>query len=68
MAVPQARISCLIPYGFVNSQSAALIPADRLLQLPTAPDTLKDMLIYNTQWWADNRDAVLARWNKFLLG
>ena len=68
MAAPQARISCLIPYGFVNSKSAALIPADRLPQLPTAPDTLKDMLIYNTGWWADNRDAVLARWNKFLLG
>ena len=68
MAVPQARLSCLIPYGFVNSKSAALIPADRLSQLPTAPDTLKDMLIYNTGWWADNRDAVLARWNKFLLG
>lgn len=68
MAAPQARISCLIPYGFVNSKSAALIPADRLPQLPTAPDTLKGMLIYDTGWWADNRDAVLARWNKFLLG
>ena len=51
----------------MNSKSAALIPADRLPQLPTAPDTLKGMLIYNTEWWADNRDAVLARWNKFLL-
>lgn len=68
MAVPQARISYLIPYGFVNRKSAALIPADRLPQLPTAPDTLKELLIYNTQWWADNRDTVLGRWNKFLLG
>ena len=68
MAAPQARISCLIPYGFVNSQSAALVPPDRLPLLPTAPDTLKDLLIYNTAWWADNRDAVLGKWNKFLLG
>jgi len=68
MAVPQARISFLIPYGFVNNKAAALIPADRLTQLPTAPETKKNLLIYNTAWWADNRDTVLARWNKFLLG
>ena len=68
MAVPQARLSYLIPYGFVNNKSAALMPADRLPLLPTAPDTKKDLLVYDSAWWADNRDAVLARWNKFLLG
>ena len=68
MAVPQARLSCLIPYGFVNGKSAAPIPADRLSQLPTAPGVLKDMLICNMRWWTDNRDAALARWNRFLLG
>ncbi len=41
---------------------------DRLPQLPTASGTLKDLLICNTQWWAHNRDAVLDRWNDFLLG
>lgn len=68
MAVPQARLSCIIPYGFVNNQSAALVPPDRLAQLVTAPEIKKDMLRYDSLWWADNRDAVLARWNKFLLG
>jgi putative spermidine/putrescine transport system substrate-binding protein len=68
MAVPQARISYLIPYGFVNSKAAALIPPERLKQLPTAPDILKDLLIYDVAWWTDNHDAVLDRWNKFLLG
>lgn len=68
MAAPQARISLLIPYGFVNNKAAALIPADRLAQLPTAPEIKKNLLIYDTAWWADNRDTVLARWNKFLLG
>jgi putative spermidine/putrescine transport system substrate-binding protein len=68
MAVPQARLSYIIPYGFVNNNSAALMPPDRLTQLPTAPETKKDLLVYNSAWWADNRDAVLARWNKFLLG
>ena len=68
MAVPQARISYLIPYGFVNRKAAALIPPDRLTQLPTAPETLSQMLIYNVGWWTDHRDEVLAKWNKFLLG
>jgi putative spermidine/putrescine transport system substrate-binding protein len=67
MAIPQARISHIIPYGFVNNKSAALIPPDRLPQLPTAPDIKKDLLIYNTAWWTDNRDAVIARWNKFVI-
>ena len=68
MAVPQARLSYIIPYGFVNNQSAALMPPERLSQLPTSPDIKKHLLIHNTAWWADNRDAVLSRWNKFLLG
>jgi putative spermidine/putrescine transport system substrate-binding protein len=67
MAVPQARISYLIPYGFVNNKSAALVPEERLKQIPTAPDMKKELLIYDSAWWADNLDAVEARWNKFVL-
>lgn len=67
MAAPQARLSSLIPYGFVNDKAAAMLPASRLAQLPTAPELKQDLLVYDTAWWADNRDAVLARWNKFLL-
>ncbi len=67
MAVPQARISYIIPYGFVNNKTAALIPPDRLAQLPTAPDIKKDLLIYDTKWWTDNQDAVHDHWNKFIL-
>jgi putative spermidine/putrescine transport system substrate-binding protein len=67
-AVGQARLSYIIPYGFVNNQSAAMMPPDRLAQLPTAPDIKKNLLVYNSGWWADNRDEVQGRWNKFLLG
>ena len=38
MAVPQARLSSLIPYGFVNNKSAGYLSAERLRVLPTAPD------------------------------
>jgi putative spermidine/putrescine transport system substrate-binding protein len=67
MAEPQARLSSLIPYGFVNDGAAELLPADRLSILPTAPAIKKQMLIYDTGWWAENTDAVLAKWNSFLL-
>jgi putative spermidine/putrescine transport system substrate-binding protein len=67
MAAPQARLSMLIPYGFVNDGAAKLVPAERLAQLPTAPDIKKQLLVYDSDWWGNHRDAVLARWNKFLL-
>jgi putative spermidine/putrescine transport system substrate-binding protein len=67
MAIPQARLSMLIPYGFVNNKSTDSIPADRLTILPTAPDIKSKLLIHDSQWWADNRDAVLAKWNSWIL-
>jgi putative spermidine/putrescine transport system substrate-binding protein len=67
MAVPQARIAMLIPYGFVNNGAAEHISAERLKVLPTAPDFKKLMFVYNSQWWADNRDKVLEKWASWLL-
>jgi putative spermidine/putrescine transport system substrate-binding protein len=68
LAESQARLSSLIPYGFVNNASAALLSPERLKILPTAPDIKKQMIIYDTAWWAANTDAVLSKWNEFLLG
>lgn len=67
LPIPQARLSMLIPYGFVNDKAAEYIPAERLKMLPTAPDIKKQMLIYDSQWWADNRDKVLDKWNSWIL-
>ena len=67
LPVPQARLSMLIPYGFVNSKAVDYIPPERLKLLPTAPDIRKQMYVYNSEWWADNRDKVLSRWAGFLL-
>lgn len=67
MPVPQARLSMLIPYGFVNNKAVDYLPADRLKVLPTAPDIKKQMYVYNSEWWADNRDKVISRWASFLL-
>ncbi len=68
LPISQARLSMLIPYGFVNSLATKYIPPERLAVLPTAPAIAKHLLIYDSAWWAKNRDAVLAKWPGFLLG
>jgi putative spermidine/putrescine transport system substrate-binding protein len=67
MAIPQARISFGIPYGSVNSQSNQYIPPERLAVLPTAPDIKTRLVSYNYDWWIENRDTVVGRFNKWLL-
>ncbi len=68
MPVPQARLSSLIPYGFVNAKSAAYMTAEQMKILPSAPDIRAQLVTYNYQWWADNRNTVIDRFNKWLLG
>jgi putative spermidine/putrescine transport system substrate-binding protein len=67
LPIPQARLSMLIPYGFVNTEAVEYIPAERLAQLPTAPDIKELMFQFNVDWWVENRDAVLERWNEWIL-
>lgn len=64
---PQAAFSTLIPYGFVNGKAAELIPEVQLAELPTAP-ALRPMLFQRDEvWWAQNREAVIERWNEWIL-
>jgi putative spermidine/putrescine transport system substrate-binding protein len=68
LAAPQARLSSLITYGFVNNKAAALLPPERLKLLPTAPDTKPRLINYDAAWWSANLDAVKNKWAGFLLG
>jgi putative spermidine/putrescine transport system substrate-binding protein len=63
----QARLSMLIPYGFVNSQATKYLSAERLKKLPTAPAIRERLFVYNSQWWADNTDAVAKKWASWVL-
>jgi putative spermidine/putrescine transport system substrate-binding protein len=67
MAVTQARLSMLIPYGFVNSGAASLLSPERLKVLPTAPAIRDRLFVFNSQWWADNVDAVSRKWASWVL-
>jgi putative spermidine/putrescine transport system substrate-binding protein len=67
MPIPQARLSSLIPYGFSNGKAAEYLPAKQLEQLPSAPAIKNRLVPYNYDWWVDNRDTVIGRWNKWIL-
>lgn len=67
LPVSQARLSYLIPYGSVNSLSVDLMTPEQLESLPTAPAYLEKMFIRNIDWWVENREAVLSRWNEWIL-
>jgi putative spermidine/putrescine transport system substrate-binding protein len=67
MAIPQARLSMLIPYGFVNSRSGEYLTEQQLSVLPSAPAIRSQLVPYDYDWWVDNRDMVVGRWNKWIL-
>jgi putative spermidine/putrescine transport system substrate-binding protein len=67
LPVCQARLSMLIPYGFVNSAATKYLSAERLKVLPTAPEIRSRLFVYNSQWWADNFDAVSKKWASWVL-
>ncbi len=67
LPVSQARLSYLIPYGSVNNASAALMSPEQLENLPTAPAYLEKQFVRNIDWWVENRDAVIERWNEWIL-
>ena len=67
MPIPQARLSMLIPYGFVNSKSVEYLNEKQLGVLPSAPTIKSQLVPYNYDWWVDNRDTVVGRWNKWIL-
>ena len=67
MAIPQARVSLGIPYGSVNGNSNQYIPPERLAVLPSGSDIRTKLVNYDYDWWIENRDTVVNRFNKWLL-
>jgi putative spermidine/putrescine transport system substrate-binding protein len=67
MAIPQARLSKLIPYGSVNHGSNQYMTEQELSSLITAPPIVDQLFVFDSAWWADNLDAVLERWNEWIL-
>ncbi|MEZ5925782.1 MAG: extracellular solute-binding protein [Hyphomicrobiaceae bacterium] len=61
-----------ISYGPARRSSSALVGKhaelgiDMAPYLPTAPENAKNVLIYNYDWWAQNRDRIDARFQTWL--
>jgi putative spermidine/putrescine transport system substrate-binding protein len=66
-AISQARYSTLLPYGFTNQKAAEYISPDVMRELPTSPENFKKLIVQDAEWWAANREGVIARWNKWVL-
>jgi len=67
LAISQARLSMLIPYGSVNNKSAEYLSEKQQEALPSAPAIRSQLVPYDYEWWVDNRDTVIGRWNKWIL-
>jgi putative spermidine/putrescine transport system substrate-binding protein len=61
-----------ISYGPARRSSSAIVGKhaelgiDMAPHLPTAPENAKNVLIYNYDWWAQNRDRIDARFRVWL--
>ena len=61
-----------ISYGPARKSSAPLVGKhadlgiDMAPHMPTAPENAKETLLYNTEWWADNRESFDERFNAWL--
>ena len=61
----QAGLSRETLMGPVNVKAFDVLPKERALVLPSAPDNLSKQFIYNDEWWAENREAVRRRWDQW---
>lgn len=63
----QARMSMLIPYGPVHQDSFEFLDEDLQATLPSSPNQMEVQNERNIEWWVENRDEVLERWQDWLL-
>ena len=59
------RLSNLIEYAPINKESISKVDPQVAPQLPTAHRAVG--VTYNAQWWDNNREAVMKRFNKWVM-
>src|SRR5690348_63632 len=52
------------PLRLGQRQIERIHPPERLAALPSAPDIKSQLVSYDYDWWIDNREAVIDRFNK----
>lgn len=63
-----ARISLFINYAPSNNLSyeTGVIPAAKLQGLPNSPQNVKKGFVQNVDWWVNNNDEMVKRFDAFL--
>ncbi|MBN1942757.1 MAG: ABC transporter substrate-binding protein [Phycisphaerae bacterium] len=64
-AEPQANQARIITYGPTNIYAVGKMPEDMQDDLPTEEENLKKQIRLDNEWWAENENAVLKRWNEW---
>ena len=64
----QARLPQYINYGPTTSLAfdLGIITPEQTAISPSAPENLAVQMITDADWWAENRQAVQARWDEFI--
>lgn len=63
----QAEFVKQVPFGVPNPKAYDYLDAEIAKLLPTAPDHADKILIRDGQWWAENREEVVQRFNEWRL-
>ena len=61
----QAKLPLKIAYGVTNREANKSIPAERMRDLPTAPENFKAAVEISTEFWLENIDRLTERFNKW---
>lgn len=63
-----ARISNYINYAPANSKGydTGVIPKEKLPALPNSPENVKKGFVQDNQWWVQNADEMVKRFDAFL--
>nr|WP_224407237.1 ABC transporter substrate-binding protein [Afifella sp. IM 167] len=61
----QAKLPVAIAYGVTNKKANPMIPADRLADLPTADENMKNALQISDTFWIENIDKLTERWGRW---
>ena len=66
-ARPQANMTIEYSNGPVNKNSFQYIPKEMYADLPSYPDNKEKQFFINEEWFTDNAEKVIERWNKWIL-
>lgn len=58
---PQVAFANSLAYGVSNTKAMEALSPERLAKLPSAPDNIKDGLVFDADFWIDNGEELSER-------